>query len=253
MTNDYRRDISQSRVDDKVSSLLAAAAAPAESGPLPGEPEALAAFRAHAQTPARRTRMLHSVTPLKAVAASALGTGLLLTGGVAAAATGSLPGAAQDTASRILSPVGVAVPGTADASAGNADERESSEETATTGGKGAGDASERAGDSGKGDHVSELARNPETTGVDKGAEVSGFASGGNSQAGRHGSSGDHADHDGTDISARQKPPVEVPETDGTDAAGDTYSGGSDGAPTVGTAEAGESDGGESADGSENRP
>jgi lysozyme len=79
--------------EEPVASLLRAAAAPSEPGPQPGEEAALAAFRATRQTigrtPMRSTKM-------KAAFAAAVSAGVLLTGGVAAAAvTGTLPGAAQ--------------------------------------------------------------------------------------------------------------------------------------------------------------
>lgn len=79
--------------DEPVASVLRAAAAPSEPGPQPGEEAALAAFRATHQTlgrtPMRSTRM-------KAAFAAAVSAGVLLTGGIAAAAvTGTLPGAAH--------------------------------------------------------------------------------------------------------------------------------------------------------------
>lgn len=78
--------------DEPVASLLRAAAAPSEPGPQPGEDAALAAFRATRQTigrtPMRSTKM-------KAAFAAAVSAGVLLTGGIAAAATGTLPGADQ--------------------------------------------------------------------------------------------------------------------------------------------------------------
>lgn len=79
--------------DEPVASALRAAAAPSEPGPQPGEEAALTAFRATHQTlgrtPMRSTRM-------KAAFAAAVSAGVLLTGGIAAAAmTGTLPGAAH--------------------------------------------------------------------------------------------------------------------------------------------------------------
>src|SRR6185503_8713546 len=96
--------------DPRVAAVLAAAAAPTEPGPQPREAAALPAFRTAAPTPNRRTRMF---PPLKAAAVAATATGALLTGGVAVAATGALPGAAQDTARTMLGTVGVTVPGPA--------------------------------------------------------------------------------------------------------------------------------------------
>lgn len=166
----------------EVRSLLAAAAAPTEPGPVPGEAGALAAFRAVTRARGRK-RMLSTVTPLKATLAASATAGLLLTGGVSAAVAGALPGAAQDTARTMLARVGVTVPGADEASAGHADERGTSTDHDSAADASAGS---RAGDSGKGGKVSDLARTTDATGVDKGAEVSGLASGGKSQAGRHG-------------------------------------------------------------------
>lgn len=124
--------------------------------------------------------MLSSLTPLKTAAAAAMGTGLLLTGGVAAAATGSLPGAAQDTARDMLAKVGVSVPGADEQAGGHTDQRGTSD--SASGGQGGADHAQ----SGKGAQISDLAKG-DATGVDKGALVSGTASDGHSQAGRHGS------------------------------------------------------------------
>jgi hypothetical protein len=124
----------------------------------------------------RRPHMLTSFLTLKTAAAAAAGSGLLLTGGVAAAATGSLPGAAQGTAQEWLAKVGVEVPGPAESSAGNADERGASgEEVEVEDAAGTlPDAAE------KGETVSELARETEG-GREKGEQVSEVASDGKSQ------------------------------------------------------------------------
>jgi hypothetical protein len=120
-----------------------------------------------------------STTSLKTAAAAVLGTGLLLTGGVAAAATGSLPGAAQDRAREILSHVGVSVPGADEHSVEHADQPGSTGDAGRSG---------SAGDehSGHGGAVSDLAKNTDSRGVDHGAEVSGYASDGRSHAGEQG-------------------------------------------------------------------
>src|SRR3954467_2508079 len=90
----------------RLEALLAAAAAP-DSGPQPGELEALAAYRelltGVPSLAARRRRQLAVVAIASTVVA--------LSGGVAAAATGSLPGAAQSTAKSMLGALGVHVPG----------------------------------------------------------------------------------------------------------------------------------------------
>ena len=112
---------SEPRPDPRVRALLAAAAAPTEPGPLPGETEAVAAFRTRSLP--TRSFMPSSLTPLRVVVATGLGSGLLLVGGVGAAAAGALPGAAQDTARTWLDTVGVHVPGPDARSASHADER----------------------------------------------------------------------------------------------------------------------------------
>lgn len=201
--------------EERVAALLAAADAPTGHGPMPGEPAALAAFRAANPTtsprPSRRSRMLSPPTPFKTAAAAALGAGVLVTGSVAAAATGSLPGAAQDTASNMLAHVGVTVPGADEHSAGHADEPGSTSQTTD----GAGDASgSEAGDAGKGDEVSKMATTTDLTGVDKGAAISTLASGGKSQAGA-----DHAetpDQAGTAGESDGHAQVDTPNSGGTD-------------------------------------
>ncbi len=179
MLNNYRREALDATPDKRLTSLLEAAAAPTEPGPLPGEVDALAAFRA-SQSATRRPSMISSLATAKVTLAAAL-SGLVLTGGVgAAAAAGSLPGAAQDTASELLGKVGVTVPGANAHSAGHADQRGTSDAA------GAKD-SEKAepGSKGKGAVVSEIAKS-DLSGVEKGAAVSGYASGGKSKAGVHG-------------------------------------------------------------------
>ena len=120
-----------------------------------------------------------SYTHLKTAAAVVLGTGMLLTGGVAAAATGSLPGAVQDRVRDMLSHVGVSVPGSDDHSAGHTDQSGSSEESGRSG---------SAGDEhrGHGGALSELAKSTDSRGVEHGSEVSGYASDGHSHTGEHG-------------------------------------------------------------------
>lgn len=204
-TSDRRND-SDHPLDERVASLLAAAAAPTETGPVPGEEQVLAAFRASQET-SRRSFVRSPLTPAKTALAAAVGASVLLTGGVAAAATGALPGAAQEKASEMLTKVGITVPGPDEASAGHADQRggsasdedeteetpetEESEETTEVVTEPTG---EESGDSqGKGEVVSEMAKSDETTGVEKGAAVSGYASGGKSKAGVNHQQGKPAD------------------------------------------------------------
>lgn len=236
MLNSHRRpEKCADPLDERVATLLAAAAAPSEPGPLPGEAEALAAFRAYHDSP-RRSSMLSFLTPARTAAATVVGAGLLLTGGVGAAMAGALPGAAQQTAHDMLAEVGVSVPGPAEASDGHADERGGSAETGET-------AEVEGAESGKGEEVSELATTTETTGVDKGAEISGFASDGRSRA-------DEASPAPAETTpAQDAPPVEAPNDGGTTTADDA----TEGASTAGTDTAEESSAGRSGAGSTNRP
>ena len=74
--------------DPAVAAVLAAAAAPAE-GPVPGEAEALTAFRSVHQ-PHRRIRMPRYSEKAKLIAAAVFG-GVVVLSGAATAATGSIP------------------------------------------------------------------------------------------------------------------------------------------------------------------
>jgi hypothetical protein len=170
--------------DARVVLVLAAAAAPSEPGAQPGEAAVLAAFRDTVPTPTRRTRMLPT---LKAAAVAAAATGALLTGGIAAASTGTLPGAAQDTAQTALAKVGVTVPGPADAAAEHPASRGRSAtaaaETSTTPAPVVPSAApEEANAHGKA--VSELATTTPLTGKDKGVAISTLASQGRARAHR---------------------------------------------------------------------
>lgn len=254
--NKYRREEADATLDELVTSLLAAAAAPTEPGPLPGEGNALAAFRA-SQSATRRPSMLSSLTSVKAAVAALVSSGVLLTGGVGAATAGVLPDAAQDTASDLLAKVGVTVPGASDRSGSHADERGT-----------AGDATaedQSGGSKGKGGDVSDLAKSTDQTGVDKGAAVSGLASDGQSQAGQHGGKGSGADHAATRDSARQRSTtarsgagsgdaaVTTPNTGGTGTADQATTDKAGDASSTGTTQADTSSAGHSSDGSGNRP
>jgi hypothetical protein len=162
----------------RLGQILAAAAAPAEAVCPKGEDAARSAFRAaFPVSPARPSRVLPRMSGR--VAAAALAGALVLSGGVAAAAAGALPGQAQETAKRLLSVVGVSVPGP---------NEHASVHPSRTGTRTQAPATTAADDeaSGPGSEVSGLARSTASTGVDKGAAVSGAASDGKSQAGQHG-------------------------------------------------------------------
>lgn len=202
---------SDPELDARVRALLAAAAAPTEPGPLPGEPGAVAAFRDARSTPSRRFSMSSSLTPVRAAVAAGLGAGVLLAASVGAAAAGVLPGAAQDTARSWLDTVGVEVPGADARSAGHADQRgasadgdagESTERSTETDLEATETEATEAGDgetgstgaeppeaSEHGRTVSGTARETEAEGADKGAEVAATASEGRSRAGEQGGPG----------------------------------------------------------------
>ena len=196
MLNQVRRDTHEPRLDHRVEALLAAAAAPTEPGPLTGEAEVLAAFRA-ARTLPRRSARLSARTPLRAIAAVFVSTGLLLAGAVAATATGSLPGPAEDTVHEWLTRFGAIAP---------ANERPGTPAPASPG-AGAVRNAPRAGDNGaaasdhakqghanqgqaegaaKGASVANLPRRSHGNGGAKGACVSELASNGESRAGEKG-------------------------------------------------------------------
>ncbi len=243
MTNFERHDMDDPAPDARVAAVLAAAGAPVEPGPQPGEQAALAAFRA-VHHRAGRPRMLSTLVPLKTAVAALAGAGVLMTGGVAAAATtGSLPGAAQDTAAQVLSEIGITVPGANDHANGHADQRGSSADhkpaTAGQSGTAQHDANEPAGTGqsaqdqsaqgqsgesadhkGQGSKISGLATTTDSTGVDKGAEISSQASGGKSQAGQDHPSGDQSQAGSEHSQAGQDHPSGDQNQKGTQASGD---------------------------------
>lgn len=202
--------------------------------------------------------MLAELLSLKVAVVAASTTGVLLTGGVAAAATGSLPGAAQDTAQTVLATIGVSVPGADDAVADDA----VGDDPDGQGAEAEVPAAEEMEDvpptdaEGKGAEISRLARDPELSGVEKGAAVSTAASDGRSRAGQHGKAverGRAAREDGEGSSAGKKSsagkgssseagempdsdtqtPVEAPGEDGAGTA--TTAGPGDAAKTTGKA------------------
>lgn len=184
MYNDDRRLDPDAALDARVTSLLEAACAPTEPGPLLGEIEALAAFRASHGPASRRSSVAALLTSARVTVGATLGA-LVLTGGVgAAAAAGSLPGAAQDAASEWLSKVGVTVPAAGDRAERHDGSRDGSREA---------EGPARTTPDGRGEEVSGLARDTGDSGVDKGAAISELASDGRSRAGERGASRGHAD------------------------------------------------------------
>jgi len=102
-----------------------------------------------------------------------------LAGTTGLAFAGSLPGAAQDVASTMLAKVGVSVPGPSSNAGDHPNVRGKSPDAPVT-----------SSNSGKGSEISDLATSTDLTGVEKGAEISTLASGGQSQAGKHGQASD---------------------------------------------------------------
>jgi hypothetical protein len=203
---------------------------------------------------------LGHLTPLRTAAAGAVGAGVLIAGGIAPAATGSLPGTAQGTASRMLERAGVSVPGATEDSAGHADQRGSSEH--------AGDPSagpEDGEDAGKGAVVSEMATTTDSSGVDKGAGISGYASSGRSRAGAssaaeapaHTAGGEPDGHASVAAASsggadQSRAPVETPNSGGTGTADEASAEHGDGSSTSGTGTADSASDGHSSAGSQNR-
>lgn len=221
-------------VEERLRSLLTAAAAPTEPGELPGERQALSAFRAATHDRTRRSYMRSHVTSFRAAAAACAGVGALLVGGTAAAAAGALPGAAQDTAREMLAKVGVEVPGANEHSAGRADQRGPVEDDGLTTSEGQGDevaelaretepgpdhggtVSQSASDGkaggvepgevaseGKGAAVSGTATTTDSVGRDKGAEISQLASEGKAGGDASGSASTETETDGDDTAEQQ--------------------------------------------------
>jgi hypothetical protein len=255
MTTHMSRTSDDPAPDPRVRRALAAAAAPVETTrPLLGEDEALAAFRASTQR-TRRTSMLSPLVSARAAVASAIGPGVLLTGGVAAAAAGVLPGAAQEAASTWLDTVGISVP-SGDKADENGDRPGRSEQTPGAPGSSQQAPAEKpalppAADHGK--QVSDTAKNTTAEGTDKGKEVAGVASDGRVESGDRNSTrtpqgGEPAGDDNAE------PPVPAPNSRGNDTASDASDGQqqSAGPPDHGTATADESSNGSSSAGSGNR-
>ena len=265
LTKHARKD-QEPVTDPRLASLLDAAAAPAEPGPAAGEAAALAAFRSSSVRSDGRFRMHTPTTPLKSLAVAAAGAGLLLSGGIAAANAGALPGAAQDKAQDVLENIGIVVPGANEHSDGHADTRGRSDEAPPADDQAGGADPESANTHGK--TVSEVARSDEFEGSEKGEAVS-EAARSNGQAGQHGHSqaaeqsaagrehaqapaaGPAAEGNGGQ-SGDHAPPVETPKNGGgTGTADDATADNAAGASTHGTGTAEEKSGGRSTAGSGN--
>ena len=254
--------------DPRVASLLEAAAAPAEPGPVSGEEAALAAFRASSvRADSWRSRMHTPTRPIKTLAVAAISAGLLLTGGFAAAAAGALPGAAQETAHDMLASINVVVPGANEHAAGHADTRGRSAD-APAGGEAA-SADTESDPVPHGQMISNLARSTELEGAEKGKAIS-EAARSNGQAGQHGPAqapeqpaaaggddarapevGTAAEGDGDQNGDHAR--VATPNDGGTGTADDASTDNGGSSSTRGTGTAGEMSGGRSTAGSGNAP
>jgi hypothetical protein len=197
--------------------VLGAVRQPATDAESEAETAAVALFRSlrpHT-TPARRSSMHHRLlSPRVLIAAGAIS---LASATGAAAATGSLPGAAQDTAATVLARIGITVPGANSHSGGHPDTRGRS-------GVGTNDATTppttaRAANTvttNKGQTISSLATDRSTTGIAKAEAVSSAASGGHSKAGMNGQPSSATGDTPSSVSAGTRsatpvgPPVSVP-------------------------------------------
>lgn len=214
MTKHRARPSDEPALDPRVRTLLTAAAAPVETaGPLPGEEEALAAFRTSRQR-TRRNSMLPAVVSAKTAVAAAIGTGALLTGGFGAAAAGMLPGPAQQTASTVLETVGISVPAGEGTDRNGRPDQTPGERADKNANPGGSEEAEMPPAADHGNQVSETAKNTTADGADKGRDVAGVASDGRATSGGHGSAGEH----------HSQPPGRHPNSDGTGTASDATNG-----------------------------
>lgn len=177
--------------DSRLAAVLEAATAPAER-PVPGEQEALLAFRAEfadAQAapstqamapllPSDPTRRFMKSRTTKLVAVGAISAFSLLGGGYAAATTDALPESASDAARAALAAVGIDGPAeqAADSATTHTKSPTGSENSA---GSGADDASTDAADPAANDHgqlASSTAKGDYASGKERGEAVSSVAS-----------------------------------------------------------------------------
>ena len=214
-----------------VTAVLAALTAAPSATELSVEREAVEAISrriaAAASSPRTRSTRTGAKRRLQILGATLVGTATLLSG---LGAAGALPGAAQGIASDVLGAVGVSAPNPDAHSDGHADPRGTSGGAVDTGG---------APGAATGNTVSGVAKDPSTTGLDKGAAVSSAASDGKSKAGDATPPAD-ASADPSSVA-----PVETPSPGGTGTADDASGGKND----SGSATAGDSSGGGSTTGS----
>jgi hypothetical protein len=218
-TNDEGGEMFGTRPDEApVARIVAALTAPATPAELRDERNAidsavrLARMDAElaALTPRRSSvqgRSLHRKLLVPVVA------GAIVVGTTGLAMAGALPAPAQDAFAKVLDRVGITVPASADQHPSPT----MTDHPASTG-----------------TDISQIATDPSTKGVQKGAAVSSTASGGKSQAGQHGSASDHP----TGAPSSVPPPAGRNGTagdhsDGHSAAGSGNASGAPAAPTTG--------------------
>jgi hypothetical protein len=171
---------------------------------------AMELVRQPASTPSdRRSRKMSRIHRLKVGGLVVVGA---LVGSTGLAAAGVLPDAAQDAVSNVFDKVGITIPASGDHPASS------------------------------GEEISGIATTTDSTGVDKGAEISSAASGGMSQAGQHGSIAAATGAEHSDAA-----PVPTPNEGGTGTADVA----SDGVSEAGTSTADEESAGHSSSGSNN--
>ena len=159
--------------------------------------------------------MLSRRVSARGAVAAAISTGVLLTGGVGAAAAGVLPGAAQGTVSTWLKTVGISVP-SGERADEDGDLPGQSEQSPGVGTDGNADpqGSEVPPDADHGKQVSDTAKNTTAEGVDKGEEISGVASDGRVESGDRGPAGED----------NGEPPVSAPNSGSAGTASDATDG-----------------------------
>lgn len=235
-------------IDTRVQEILTAAAAPVEAtGPSPGEEQALEAFRTFAK-PTKRPSRLSRHASVKAAVATAIGTGVLLAGGVGAAADGVLPGAAQQTASTVLRTIGISVPpGDGADTNGRPEQTPGNRADHNTNPRGS-EAAEVPPAADHGKQVSETAKSP-ADGARTGRDVARVASDNQANSGNQTNSGDH----GQAAEDHGQPPRSHPNPGDTGNASPATNGQqhSDGAADHGTATANQSSNGANSNGSDN--
>jgi hypothetical protein len=226
---------------------LAALRGPGQPDELASEAAVVVAFAARVAQPLEPARLSRRIPKASRIASPKLATaavagGLALSGGLAAAATGSLPGAAQSIASEVLSRVGIQVPSPNTHAGSHPDTRGSSDTSGSSdlrgsSSTGASNIPAGPGPGVQGSTISHLAQTTPATGVGKGAAICTAASGAQCEAGQHGA--------GTGTGAAA--PVAAPNHGGTGTA-NTASGG---ASRPGTTSGNSASGGASSAGSGN--